>query len=649
VIYPALKVEIAFENDPYVSSPTWTDVTKYVRGEVTVKRGRNYELNKNDAGTASLTLENTDGRFDPLNTSSPYAPYVLPYRQVRITAFDGATTYNIFRGYVERFPQQWAEGGNYGTVDVTAVDGTKTALAKTFGLRYFEQVTTDLPVWYWRYDSTLGRTVNSGTSTGNTSSWVSTDANVTQTFLDSSGPSNGDSAVRAAWTGASNKPDDTNAGSSASYMNDLSGGGYGSSSPGTVVVEEVWWKPESIPTTSGQFIKVIGRHVWTAATSASQSEISVEAQFAPGGATYQLRYWGNTNPLGSGVVIAGATTVRPTAGRWDHIAVRQTYTSATSKTYELYVNGVLLCSGTQSTNVYPAFSSGALGGAYNLPSGFACQWAEYATYSNASSPAGNSSVAGIQNRATYQNTYAEYASQTSGARVSAVLDTLGWPSALRSIEAGASTLQATGSLSGKTANDVIQAAALDELGNVFLDAAGRVVFHNRAHRNGATSVLTFGEGPGEVPYLEGVTVDFDDQYVSNRVEVTQSGVTPSYVATSFDATSQGVYGLRTLSRSTAVSNASDADGQAATLLARYKQPVARLGSVPVEVRANSTPGVIASVLSREIGELVTAKRRPLGAPVITLDVFIDGVEDRISAESWVRTFLTTPKYANSTY
>jgi hypothetical protein len=37
--FPVAKVEIAFDHGPYVVSPTWTDVTSYVR-EMTTDRGR---------------------------------------------------------------------------------------------------------------------------------------------------------------------------------------------------------------------------------------------------------------------------------------------------------------------------------------------------------------------------------------------------------------------------------------------------------------------------------------------------------------------------------------------------------------------------------------------------------------------------------
>jgi len=47
------------------------DVTEYVQ-DVSIRRGRSSELDAFEAGTASITLNNNDRRFDPINTSSPY-------------------------------------------------------------------------------------------------------------------------------------------------------------------------------------------------------------------------------------------------------------------------------------------------------------------------------------------------------------------------------------------------------------------------------------------------------------------------------------------------------------------------------------------------------------------------------------------------
>lgn len=78
------------------------DVTDYVMG-VRLRRGRSNELAQFEAGSISITLNNNDRRFDPINQSSPYwdasvgRSGVQPRRRVTLLCdneylFDGAIT-----------------------------------------------------------------------------------------------------------------------------------------------------------------------------------------------------------------------------------------------------------------------------------------------------------------------------------------------------------------------------------------------------------------------------------------------------------------------------------------------------------------------------------------------------------------------------
>src|SRR4051794_22697675 len=58
---------------------TYTDITQFVNmsGQgVSITRGASDELGETQAGTMTLTLDNSDGRFTPTNASSPYYPNV---------------------------------------------------------------------------------------------------------------------------------------------------------------------------------------------------------------------------------------------------------------------------------------------------------------------------------------------------------------------------------------------------------------------------------------------------------------------------------------------------------------------------------------------------------------------------------------------
>jgi hypothetical protein len=105
-------------------APTFPqDITAYVR-EASTSRGAQRELERVEAGTASITLDNLDGRFTPFNISSPYYPNVLPMRRIKITGTWSAVEYPVFIGFVESWPITFPGDKDMET-RVALVDGMK--------------------------------------------------------------------------------------------------------------------------------------------------------------------------------------------------------------------------------------------------------------------------------------------------------------------------------------------------------------------------------------------------------------------------------------------------------------------------------------------------------------------------------------------
>ncbi|MFK4100814.1 LamG-like jellyroll fold domain-containing protein [Streptomyces sp. NPDC019531] len=72
----------------YPTTITWTDISTYadvVKRGVTINRGASDELSETQPGTASLLLDNSDGRFTAGNALSPYYPYVRRNAPIRIS------------------------------------------------------------------------------------------------------------------------------------------------------------------------------------------------------------------------------------------------------------------------------------------------------------------------------------------------------------------------------------------------------------------------------------------------------------------------------------------------------------------------------------------------------------------------------------
>jgi hypothetical protein len=126
LIGPALDDPLTAQLDSAVLGPVpptfGNDISPYFRSGDT-HRGAQRELQRVEAGTASLTLNNRDGRFTPFNIASPYYPNVLPMRRIRIRAVWDNNTYPVYYGFVEGWPVTFNDTDT--TTQVSLVDGFK--------------------------------------------------------------------------------------------------------------------------------------------------------------------------------------------------------------------------------------------------------------------------------------------------------------------------------------------------------------------------------------------------------------------------------------------------------------------------------------------------------------------------------------------
>lgn len=143
---PTLRVRIAPGILPGVEPGflDWVDVTSYCKS-ASVQIGRSQDLERVEAGLATVVLENSDARFTPRNTSGPYYPHLRTVMHIEVSYIsDGtltpftlglaelgdasATLYlvpptsaGVFRGLVERIsPEHYVGGGGHVTME--AVD-----------------------------------------------------------------------------------------------------------------------------------------------------------------------------------------------------------------------------------------------------------------------------------------------------------------------------------------------------------------------------------------------------------------------------------------------------------------------------------------------------------------------------------------------
>lgn len=116
----------------------WTDVSEYVLEGLRFRRGATRSQGpfwRYEVGTATVQLDNLDGRFDPLNLSGPYvsagASEIRPNLPVRIRATLDGTTETMWVGVVDSVELDYASV-TYSTVELRCVDGVAFLQAADF-------------------------------------------------------------------------------------------------------------------------------------------------------------------------------------------------------------------------------------------------------------------------------------------------------------------------------------------------------------------------------------------------------------------------------------------------------------------------------------------------------------------------------------
>lgn len=113
--FPTVQVLVAFTTNPFDAVPTWTDISSDVK-EIHTKRGRQHELDRMEAGTAIILLNNADGDYWPGNVGGSYYPNVVPGKRILVRAVYGVTTYSIWSGFIEAWSPSWLAKGGIGPI-----------------------------------------------------------------------------------------------------------------------------------------------------------------------------------------------------------------------------------------------------------------------------------------------------------------------------------------------------------------------------------------------------------------------------------------------------------------------------------------------------------------------------------------------------
>ena len=229
--------------------------------------------------------------------------------------------------------------------------------------------------------------------------------------------------------------------------------------------------------------------------------------------------------------------------------------------------------------------------------------------------------------------------QLSGARINAILDQIGWPTSMRDVDAGLSTMQADPG-TARTALAAMQNVELSEYGALYVDASGSFVFQDRALTAssvaGTPTVFSDVVGAG-IGYANAVW-RLDDTLVYNRADITRAGGT---VQTTSNTASIDKYFLHSYNQQNLLMQ-TDAEalqyGQA--YVASRAETSVRCDAIQLDLYTDNYAAGIVAALSLDYFDPVTITTTQPGSSTLTKTLQVFGVGMNISPNSWRVAFTT---------
>ena len=231
------------------------------------------------------------------------------------------------------------------------------------------------------------------------------------------------------------------------------------------------------------------------------------------------------------------------------------------------------------------------------------------------------------------------AGQLSGARIDNLLDVASWPSSLRVIDAGSSTLQAD-SGADRDLLTAIQLCEVSDFGGFFVNTQGAATFYSRdtISKKADTTPTVYSDDGSGISY-QGIDFAFDDTLLVNDVFVSRAN---GGTANVFDQTSIDTYFIHSGKRENIlVQTDAEALDQATMILQARKDAILRIDSMTLNLFDASQPTRITAGLSSEIFDLVNITKSVPGGSTVTRELFIQGIQTDATPRSWNTTLLTS--------
>lgn len=606
-------VECAFGDAPLATTPTWTDVSAYVLGEMVIKVGRDSEFDDASAGSLSLTLDNRDRRFDPNHASGPYFGNLKQGVRVRVTA-SGTT---IFTGWVRGWPQTLDHRNGFATVPLEAVD----ALGMLAGIPletvpFHGMMRTLDPKFYYPLDDESILTPLDSSGNGyhyvmpvNTDPlrWLSADASAPL------------GQGKSLYTDGKSPPD---TGGIPNVYTGVAASRY--------QVVTFWLKGPPRHAQGDGWQNLLGRpdirfFTNNADVHVYQGYYNGLLYVYVGGTGYAVQ--GIKNPFDDLWHLFWLVVDR-TAGTLK-VIIDDGLGSNVSTVATTVNNGFFEAPTTTSTYFQYGASTGHIASLSNVA---VTQSADIALFDGTSAAKLWLAATGLDG-------------QTEAGRVTSILDMARWPTALRQSSYAGGLQLGLDSMPSNALGALQEMTRLDG-SLVMAERDGKAKFRNRDEllnvARSQTVQAAFSDVAGSTFRYVDAQSATDGEFVYNSVAINRAGSARKFVLT--DKASIDAYGSRPIELADLRTfNDKETVVFGKLLLGVYATPVARLKSLVVDARYSNT--VLAKVIDLWLGDRITVELTPLNVGAATVyDQWIESIEHHVdmSERSWWTSYTTSP-------
>lgn len=229
------------------------------------------------------------------------------------------------------------------------------------------------------------------------------------------------------------------------------------------------------------------------------------------------------------------------------------------------------------------------------------------------------------------------AGETTGTRIGKILDQVGFPSSMRSIATGSTTVQADPA-TRRTSLAAIQNCEFSEQGAFYIDGTGNATFKSRAQVESAaaaTPTKFSNDGTG-ITYVD-FKPAFDDKLIINQATITRVGGTAQ---TASNAASVSKYFPHSVNYDNlVVQTDADALNIAQTYVATRAETTLRIDSLTLDLTTPSYSAGIVAALDFDYFSNVQFYNVGQDGTIIDKTLQVVGIGHEITPNSWKTTFI----------